>query len=191
VALAIAVTDGSLAGYLQYDRQHHGRDATDFLSNSIVAACMLADVEPLCTLGVSDCDQLALDEYASPQTVMVTKSDMRDSINLVDGTRIDVPRHYGDFLKSREKNLWASQMEVEIQRLLSIPVAKLIHKSQIPADATGPYRTQWAFDYREGNIAKGALKQFRPRVAVGHPLKDGIDSENDAISTFATSGQPT
>ena len=94
MALAIAVTDGSLAGYLQYDRQHNGRDSTDFLSNSIVAACILADVEPLCALGVSDCDQLALDEYASPQTIVVMRSDMR-SVNLVDGTRIDVPRHYG------------------------------------------------------------------------------------------------
>ena len=46
-------------------------------------------------------------------------------------------------------------------------------------------------DNREGNIAKGALKQFRPRVAVGHPLKDGIDSDNDAISTFATSADMT
>ena len=71
---------------------------------------------------MSDCDQLSLDEYASPQTVVVTKSEMR-TVNLVDGTRIDVPRHYGDYLKSREKNLWASQMECEIQRLLAIPVA--------------------------------------------------------------------
>ena len=60
----------------------------------------------------------------------------------------------------------------------AIPVAKLIHKSEIPEGATGPYRTQWAFDYRESNIAEGALKRYRLRVAVGHPLKDGIDMEN-------------
>ena len=63
VALALAVTDGSLEAYIKYDRAHHGRNATDVLSNSIVVACILA--EPLCTLGVSDCDQLGLDEYAS------------------------------------------------------------------------------------------------------------------------------
>ena len=121
VALTLAVADGSLEAYLQYDRKHHGRDATDFLSNSIVAACILADVEPLCTLGVSDCDQLGLDEYAFPQTVVVAKASMR-TVNLENGTKIDVPRHYGDYLKSREKNLWSTQMEVEIQRLLAIPV---------------------------------------------------------------------
>ena len=113
------------------------------------------------------------------------------TVKLKNGTRIDVPRHYGDYLKSREKNLWSSQMEVEIQSLLSIPVARLIHKSEIAEDATGPYHTQWAFDYREGNVTKGALKQYRPRVAVGHPLKDGIDTDNDAISTFATSADMT
>ena len=114
------------------------------------------------------------------------------TVNLENGTRIYVPRHYGDYLKSREKNLvWSSQMKCEIQRLLSIPVARLIHTSEITEDATGPYRTQWAFDYREGNITKGALNQFRPRVAVGHPLKDGIDNDNNAISTFATSADMT
>ena len=157
IALALAVANGSLEAYLKYDRMHHGRDATDFLLNSIVAACILADVDPLYTLSVSDCDQLGLDKYASPQTIVVTKASMR-SVKLENGTRIDMPRHYGDYLKSQEKNLWSSQMECDIQRLLSIPVARLIHKSEIPEDATGPYRTQWVFDYR---VTTGRVKLLK------------------------------
>ena len=63
-------------------------------------------------------------------------------VNLDGGTQMDIPRHDGDYLKSREKNLWSAQMDNEVQRLLAIPVAKLIHKSEIPEGATGPYRTQ-------------------------------------------------
>jgi hypothetical protein len=190
IDLALAASEGTLQAYLRYDRAHNGSASCDFLSNSILAACILADAPIGSVTDVSDCRLLGADQHTTLHAAVVTKTAMH-VVNLDDGTQINIPRHYGDYLISREKNIWSTQMDHEVQRLLAIPVARLIHRSEIPAGATGPFRTQWAFAYREANIAKGALARFRPRIAIGHPLKDGIDMSNDAITTFATSADMT
>ena len=54
--------------------------------------------------GDADCKTL--------HAAMATKAATR-VVNLDDGTQIDIPRHYGDYLKSHEKNLWSAQMDHE------------------------------------------------------------------------------
>ena len=55
IALALAVSEGSLEAYIKYDRMRNGSGASDFLSDSIVAACILADANQTLVTAVSDC----------------------------------------------------------------------------------------------------------------------------------------
>jgi hypothetical protein len=82
-------------------------------------------------------------------------------------------------------------MDVEVQRLKNIPVAKLVHLQDVPNDADGPYRLVWAFDARPGNITKGILEVLRPRICVGPPIKDGSDHSNNPIQKFAATTDMT
>jgi hypothetical protein len=186
-ALALAFSNGTLAAYADYD--HSACGSADFLSDSVLAACILSDT-PYSDLRAM-CSATSIDGNLSDHlpllTVVATTGGEMKVVVTGAGQSVSVPRHYGDFLVSRDKAIWQSRMADEIHKLLAIPVCELIHKSQIPQDATGPFRSLWAFSFNEANAIKGPMASYRARVCIGRPLKDGVVADSDPISKFATS----
>ena len=179
---ALALLAGAEQAAMRSEDGDALREVTDFMDDGVLAACIVGDVDPadLSSIGVAR----ELDGGAA-HVLLATRGDEQRVVKINENLSMAVPRHYGDYMKSRDKPIWHARKKVEVQRLLAIPVATLIHKSQFPAEFDGPFQLVWAYDIRAANADKGVDEMLRPRICVGHTIRGGTDSTNDPITKYA------
>ena len=169
----------AIAEQRDYDSMGLG-DISDFASPELVAACLVADTHPSNVHSMVNAFDIEGEQVTA--CALALKSGEMRVVRINETLAMSVPRHYGDFMRSRDKSAWHQRMAVEVHRLINIPVARLIHKSDFPPVHEGPHNLVWAFDIKAKNAAKeggSPLDALRPRVCVGRPVSGGTPAVND------------
>ena len=160
---------------------------SDFVGDECLAMLCAAEAHPSDLASVNEVFALdGPDLLVERHLLLALKGGPMRVVKLRDGISIDVPRHYGDYMMSKDKPHWNTRMAAEVERLLNIPVAKMIHVSEAPDDAEGPFELVWAFAVKPANELKVDGDAFRPRLCVGRVSKEGVETTT-ALDTFATS----